>query len=614
MLKETQQWVVPVYQRHYEWETSEDRQLPKLWESLVEKADDVLQKRSNFAHYLGSIIYSEPANQPFGVTRRRILVDGQQRITTFQTVLVALREIAREREDLPKIDTLNAYLFNARTPSMQDPEREQFRLWPSRYDRDLYKHIVTTTRSSLKESEPRHFYKNGNLKTSTAPKLLRAYWFLCTKIDEYITEQERNGVVASDALNAVIAGFLTGFRLVVIQLDDNDDAQEIFSSLNGLSQPLTPFDLIRNDIFHRASRLQEDGERLFDNQWSTFESEFWTTYVRQGRASRARADHLVSHMVVAEAAREINAGKLAAEYHRYALERHFNSVGEEVAVLLGHAATYREMEQSSVGSNLAKISTLLRLWDLSTFHPLIFFINAAIKDDDEKLQIYKLIESFIVRRELCGLSTKNFNKVVLGAIRSLQTDGASAASLSLYFQHLEGESSKMPSDLEVAEGILRVNAYSQIPGPRLRFILQEIEYAMRTRFDEASISTSALTTEHVMPQKWTKYWPLPNGQYAPFVSSIDALLQGVQLDDETKVLIDARGNLINTLGNLTLLTPSLNPSLGHDAWKDKRGRIAESLLAMNRDIAKQENWSEDVIQKRGRTLSEIVNRRWVASA
>ena len=84
----------PVYQRHYEWETTEDKQLPKFWDDLREEALERLEKRPQLPHYFGAIIYSEPQNQTFGAVPQRFLVDGQQRITTFQLVLAALKEVA----------------------------------------------------------------------------------------------------------------------------------------------------------------------------------------------------------------------------------------------------------------------------------------------------------------------------------------------------------------------------------------------------------------------------------------------------------------------------------------------------------------------------------------
>ena len=73
--------------------------------------------------------------------------------------------------------------------------------------------------------------------------------------------------------------------------------------------------------------------------------------------------------------------------------------------------------------------------------------------------------------------------------------------------------------------------------------------------------------------------------------------------------MEARQRLIDTLGNLTLLTESLNPSISNGPWSAKQPKIAESLLAMNRSIAKKD-WSEDEIEMRAVTLTKMVNEIW----
>jgi hypothetical protein len=123
-----------------------------------------LENTIPFPHYFGAIIYSEPQNQPFGTVLRRFLVDGQQRITTFQLVLVAIREVARTNKITRLIDVINSYLFNEKGASMIDAERERFKLWSSAYDRSLYQHIAENSPEKLRALEAKHYHKNGNLK------------------------------------------------------------------------------------------------------------------------------------------------------------------------------------------------------------------------------------------------------------------------------------------------------------------------------------------------------------------------------------------------------------------------------------------------------------------
>ncbi len=119
-----------------------------------------------------------------------------------------------------------------------------------------------------------------------------------------------------------------------------------------------------------------------------------------------------------------------------------------------------------------------------------------------------------------------------------------------------------------------------------------------------------LTVEHIKPQKWAKHWPLPNGDMAPAESSYEATIAGQQLSDETKSQMDARQRLVDTLGNVTLLTDALNPSIGNAPWKEKKKKFAGSLLALNRAVAASEEWNEAAIEARAAALASTANTLW----
>ena len=609
VLSEKQQWVVPVYQRHYEWEVTEDKQLPKLWDDLKDKTEEILDKRRPYPHYFGAIIYSEPSGQPFGSIRKRYLVDGQQRITTFELVLITIREVARERDFTRIQDVVDAYLFNESSKGMTDPEREKYKLWPSAYDRQVYRHLVDNPRCEIRKLLRDCFYINGNLIKGKAPNLLRAYWFLFETITAFIQERTDDDITDEIVLDALLTGFLTGFQIVMIHLDENDDAQEIFSSLNGMAKPLSPFDLIRNDVFHRARKIGEDDEKLFDERWKEFEQPFWNEQVRQGRLKRARADHLITHAVVAETAREVNAGKIATEYKHYAKERSFSTIADELDVLLGHARTYRNMEQLS-DTVTADITKFLRIWDLSTFHPVILWINAQDLECGDKMILFSFIEKYIVRRELCGLTTKSYNKAAIMMIRSLRENKADPSSFIKDISKQTGDGTRLPSDSEVLESVVKRSIYGSISVPKIRYIMQQIEYAKRTKFDETILETSNITIEHIMPQKWAKNWPLPSGEIAPYETVYQAALDNKVIDDKLKSEIEMRQQCVNLLGNLTLVTESLNPSLSNAEWSIKREKLSKSLLVLNREIIEKITWDELSINDRSENLGTLVNDIW----
>lgn len=611
-LCERRQWVVPVYQRHYEWETVQDKQIPKFWHDLEEKTVKHLDENNPFPHYFGAIISFHPEKpEQFGIVPQHFLVDGQQRITTFQLTLTAIREVARDRNISDILNKVDSYIYNAKSRGMDDPDRECFKLWSSSSDRPLYQNIVESTYDELKNSQKVYFHKNGNLKKGGAPHLLRAFCYLYESMKVFVEERQEYGQGSEDVLKALLESFLSGFRIVVIQLGQDDDAQEIYASLNGLGKPLSPFDLIRNDVFHRAQKTGDDVQKLFGELWEPFENRFWSEQVRKGRLKRARADHLITYAVIAETARDVNVGKIATEYQCYARERKFPTITEELRILRQHAKTYRCMEEQNTKSVFAGVANVLRIWDMSTFYPLVLWVNSQSLGDQDKERLFRAIESYLVRREICGLTHKNYNKVVPGIIRHLRGKNDIVSVFFDYISSMTGDVSRMPTDREIKEEIRDRKMYRVVPTPRIRYMLYRIENKKRGEKDEIPQAPfENLTIEHVMPQSWATHWPLPDGTAAPCESAWEAISRGSVLDDKTKAFMDERQQAIDTLGNLTLVTKVLNPSIGNGAWETKRDHLSKSLLALNREIADNEFWNETAIKERADDLATVANKIW----
>ena len=495
---------MPVYQRHYAWDTGDNGQITRLWEDIEEKAKEFLAGGVAYPHYIGAIIVAEPLNQPFGTVRQRLIVDGQQRITAFQLVLTAIREVARQNEFENLLPVINSYLFNEISGGMSKPEVEKYKLWPSSFDRKLYHDVVNNPASDIPGIYSKYFHKNGNLKWGSAARLLTSYWYLIKQIIAFVNDDDNGEMEPSRRLSAILGGFLSGFRVVVIQLDDKDDAQEIFASLNGLGKPLTPIDLIRNDIFYRAKQANEDDEALFEGHWKIFEEPFWESMARQGRFKKPRIDFFLGHVLVAETCREVNLGKLAAEYQNYARGRKLPSVAAEIEQIIKYVETYRTLVGSSATPFVEQIATFLRIWDLTTFYPLILFVAVQEIPEEEKVRIFDLIKTYIVRRDLCGLTAKNYNNIVLRCLQHLRNSGPSLFNLFEFLKGIEGDAGRLPPDMEVIKSFSQRKIYSVLPTPRLLFVLAAIEQHKRTSFDESVLATSPLTIEHVMPQKWAQ--------------------------------------------------------------------------------------------------------------
>ena len=97
-----------------------------------------------------------------------------------------------------------------------------------------------------------------------------------------------------------------------------------------------------------------------------------------------------------------------------------------------------------------------------------------------------------------------------------------------------------------------------------------------------------------MPREWEKHWPI--------VVSGDS--EGSQEDRA-----ELRKALIETIGNLSLLTKSLNPAVSNSAWSKKRPEILKhSALNLNRSLP--ENWTEESILARTQSLLSVALKIW----
>ena len=436
ILSERTRFCVPVYQRHYEWERRE--QWEPLWDDITEKADEVLQGAAhNFAHYLVALILSEGVAK-LGQVPVKQIIDGQQRLTTLEIFLNALQRVSNEMGHAKLARALKGYLVNEDPDLMEDPDIEKFKLWPTRYDRQLYSAIVDLSFSELRDKYPGFYFKNGSLVAGQAPRLLSAIYFFHESIADFVGSGETG--TQQQRLEALSDAVLKHFSIVVISLDEQDDAQTIFSTLNARGKPLSAMDLIRNDIFQRAS-ASTNAEVLFEKKWAKeFEDTFWDVEERQGRLTRKRIEYFLANVLAAERAEVINLSKIYPEYKQYVKSLGLSTVDQELDRLLAYSPAYRGLRNTEAVTPLGRVAKHLADWDITTAFPLIMSAEIALKTDQEDLsRFYALLQAYTLRRAYCALFTKSYTNVFLSEINSLRERGWSRENLGRYLVGQTGE-------------------------------------------------------------------------------------------------------------------------------------------------------------------------------
>lgn len=612
VLRDPRRFMVPIYQRQYQWGR---KRLEPLWDDIVAKADEVLEGNARFMHYMGALILAPTGDADnFATTPSIQVVDGQQRLTSFQLFLAALREQALTLAVEDVGPAVREYLFNEPKSKDTDPHT-RFKLSPTPSDRKLFWTLMEKGMPGAKELHPDLFYKNGNLIYGQAPPALSAYYYFLDCVRTYAlwgVGRRDSGIgadaadpdMAAERIDALLKAVLTRMKLVVIALGEADDAQVIFETLNSQAEPLLAMDLVRNNIFHRAEKqLREEAtgasvETLHAELWQPFETQFWKADAPRARPVRPRIEHFLSHALTAQTGTATSMRELYAEYRAFAkpkgIER-FPNVGDELKALTRYVAAYRTLEgEVAADTHLAWLGRKLATWEVTTAYPVAFQIATSPAEREERRSLYQLLYSFIVRRGICELGAKNLNNVFQRLATTFLRDGVSLDVAVGALLEATGTAGRFPSDEELRAAIVSRPLYGRLNNPRLTDTLWELELAMRTGHMERTDRPDGLWVEHVMPRSWGANWPLP--PHAP---------------ENREGVSDARYKAIDTLGNLTLVTSGLNISMGHECFDSKREKLGEhTLLLMNKRICDKDHWDEATIQARGEELAALAISIW----
>jgi hypothetical protein len=194
----------------------------------------------------------------------------------------------------------------------------------------------------------------------------------------------------------------------------------------------------------------------------------------------------------------------------------------------------------------------------------------------------------------------------------LEANGFTKDNLSKFLTAQTSVSARMPTDTEFQSAWISAPVYGRRLTPlRVRAVLEAIERAKRQKFHETDQLSADLSVEHVLPSEWQKHWPLPAGGVSPTSAETLQAIFATEENDSRIGQIVRRNRLLNTFGNLTVLTKPLNSSISNGPYTAKREALNKhSLLVLNREITEQESWGEDEIEARGKKLFEVACDLW----
>lgn len=400
-------------------------------------------------------------------------------------------------------------------------------------------------------------------------------------------------------------------HIVVIDLGADENAQEIFETLNARGAELTAADLIKNLVFQRLLEDAADVEGLYDAHWRQFETAFWEERVTVGRLQYQRSSVFLNHWLVARTGEEIVARDVFSRFRSYVDQEADAPMASLVAQIDAAAHVYRQFVESAfpagheAAEELNVFSYRTGVLESEVIKPLMLHLldpDLALIPTDQLTKGLAAIESWMVRRMLVRATTRAYNKVIAELITQLKksTRELAGTAIETYFAGQHVATSYWPDDAELRGELRTLAAYRRLRRPRLRMVLEAIEDHLRGFGNDRSglvgehVPRAKYTIEHILPQTWTpSNWPLPQG-----TSELD------------------RQRLVDTIGNLTLVTSKLNSKVSNGSWLGnpgkKRGMEEHDVLFLNKRLLQTagDTWNEAQIVQRCDTLAGLIAQIW----
>lgn len=450
ILNGNKQFLIPVYQRYYSWDTEQCR---RLWNDIVE-----MQKKNKQGHFVGSIVNIAEQAMPTGV-QKYMIIDGQQRMTTLTLLLIALRDYAINHPEDTSINSRR--IDNMLLKNEYESGDERYKLLLTENDRNILINLV--------EQKP--------IADGTTSRLLTNHHFFTEQIEK------------NDLMPAEIYESIGKLQIVNITLDRAvDDAQAIFESLNSTGKELSESDLIRNYILMGLENAEQC--YVYENLWRPMELMF--EYEKQDSVmDRFFRDYLTMKLT-----RIPKMDKVYEEFKSYHVNCEFSSVRELCQDLLTYAKYYTDMVFIRSSNSIIKaLYSDVNDLRMEVAFPFLLKVHndctEGIITEDNFIEILKMCISYVFRRSICDIPANSLNKTFATLRNEIRQDDY-MNSIKAFFI-LRDDYKQFPDDDKFQAAFVSKDIYNM----RSRnYILSHLE----NYNNKAPIVIENYTIEHIMPQ------------------------------------------------------------------------------------------------------------------
>ena len=562
-------FIIPVYQRNYDWR---DEQCQQLWDDVLALSESADKKKT---HFIGTICSKSPN------THERTIIDGQQRITTISLLVKAIHDVLEDEDDKTELD--ESYLHN--TGKGIDP-KDSIKLQLNKHDNQIYTKLlgldnpIETNFTSAEQTS--RIYKN--------------YFFFLYKLKELKIDEIEAIWDAFDRLN-----------LIDLQIGD-ENPQEIFESLNSTGLELKNVDLIRNNLLMNLT--YKDQVHMYDHYWSKIEENvgtdnmdrFFVDYLIYTRQSDSltevgvkRRQHINENTLYyafknhyAEVVKE-NPGLTAVQIIESILkDMHECSIIYKDLVFENEMKPVKSGETDPLIRIPWAIYSIVNLNQSINARPLLLLIltkmTQGIITAEQALTMINGCLSYVFRSKICryyGMTGQSSGNIIK------RIEESNADPITAFWKAITSGTGKyaFPSDELFKNELMNRDVYLALRANGCRYLLYTLEYNYVNSKGVDDVYPWDSSTEHILPQTPSEAWK-------------------AYLGDEASRYLE----YVHRLGNLTLT--DYNSDMSNLDFESKKKWFLTAKYAYTTELCAIEKWNIDAIETRGSTLAGECLKIW----
>lgn len=543
------QFVIPVYQRNYDWTTTECEELLK---DII-----AVREENRSSHFIGSIVFIHEGIYSTSEVRELVIIDGQQRLTTINILFVALYRFATENIRKQDADMLyNTFLINQYVQN----EVSKLKLKQTDANSVAFKAILVGTEKGIDD------YSN----------VIENYNYF-------------RSIITEDNFQIILDGL---HRLIFVEISlerGKDDPQRIFESLNSTGLDLSQSDLIRNFILMDLPHLEQT--KVYEAIWSPIEQNAKDITKRTSLVSDYIRDYLTL-----KNKKIPNKNKVYAEFKGLYHNKKDEDYHQELENIKSLSYHYKKFVNPSTVSDkqIRRELEYIHRLEINVAFPFLLQVfedeENGIITKEELIKVLKLIQSFVWRRFIVGLPTNALNKIFMTLYSEIDSedyfDSMAAALLK------KGGSMKFPTNEEIKVALKDKDLYNTQAKNR-NYLFELLENFNNK--EHVDTSSELITVEHIFPRTPSKEWEenLTPEEYFEFKEKYVNTIGNLTLSGNNR-----------SLGNRSFLEKkTMN-------LEDKEQGYSYSKLWLNTYLQKIEKWDITAYEERFKIIYARFLKIW----